>query len=41
MTAMGDIGSADTFFADRADLPEPLLRLPTLAAVEMESAAVA
>jgi adenosylhomocysteine nucleosidase len=37
----GDIASGDKFFADRADLAELLLRLPTIAAVDMESAAVA
>ena len=37
----GDIGSGDKFFADRADLAALLLRLPTIAAVDMESAAVA
>ncbi len=37
----GDIVSGDKFFADRADLAKLLLRLPTIAAVDMESAAVA
>ena len=37
----GDIASGDKFFADRADLADLLLRLPTIAAVDMESAAVA
>jgi adenosylhomocysteine nucleosidase len=37
----GDIASRDKFFADRAELAELLLRLPTIAAVDMESAAVA
>jgi adenosylhomocysteine nucleosidase len=37
----GDIASGDKFFADRADLAKLLLRLPTIAAVDMESAAVA
>jgi adenosylhomocysteine nucleosidase len=37
----GDIASGDKFFADRADLAELLLRLPTIGAVDMESAAVA
>jgi adenosylhomocysteine nucleosidase len=37
----GDIASGDKFFADRADLAELRLRLPTIAAVDMESAAVA
>jgi adenosylhomocysteine nucleosidase len=37
----GDIASGDKFFADRADLSALLLRLPTIAAVDMESAAVA
>jgi adenosylhomocysteine nucleosidase len=37
----GDIASGDKFFADRAELAELLLRLPTIAAVDMESAAVA
>ena len=37
----GDIASGDKFFADRADLAALLLRLPTIAAVDMESAAVA
>jgi adenosylhomocysteine nucleosidase len=37
----GDIASGDKFFADRADLADVLLRLPTIAAVDMESAAVA
>ena len=37
----GDIASGDKFFADRADLADLLIRLPTIAAVDMESAAVA
>ena len=37
----GDIASGDKFFADRAELAELHLRLPTVAAVDMESAAVA
>ena len=37
----GDIASGDKFFADRADLADLLLRLPTIAAIDMESAAVA
>ena len=37
----GDIASGDKFFADRADLSALLLRLPTIAAVDLESAAVA
>jgi adenosylhomocysteine nucleosidase len=37
----GDIASGDKFLADRADLAKLLLRLPTIAAVDMESAAVA
>ena len=37
----GDIASGDKFFADRAELTALLLRLPTIAAVDMESAAVA
>jgi adenosylhomocysteine nucleosidase len=37
----GDIASGDKFFADRADLADLLLRLPSIAAVDMESAAVA
>ena len=37
----GDIASGDKFFADRADLSALLLHLPTIAAVDMESAAVA
>ena len=37
----GDIASGDKFFADRADLADLLVRLPTIAAVDMESAAVA
>lgn len=37
----GDIASGDKFFAGRADLADLLLRLPTIAAVDMESAAVA
>src|SRR5215471_2715042 len=37
----GDIASGDKFFADRADLVDLLLRLPTIAAIDMESAAVA
>ena len=37
----GDIASGDKFFADRVDLADLLLRLPTIAAVDMESAAVA
>ena len=37
----GDIASGDKFFASRADLADLLLRLPTVAAVDMESAAVA
>src|SRR5262249_4505631 len=37
----GDLASGDKFFADRADLADLLLRLPTVAAVDMESAAVA
>jgi adenosylhomocysteine nucleosidase len=37
----GDIASGDKFFADRADLADLLLRLPIIAAVDMESAAVA
>jgi len=37
----GDIASGDRFFADRADLADLLPRLPTIAAVDMESAAVA
>src|SRR4029077_2660776 len=36
-----DIASGDKLFADRADLAKLLLRLPTIAAVDMESAAVA
>jgi adenosylhomocysteine nucleosidase len=37
----GVIASGDKFFADGADLADLLLRLPTIAAVDMESAAVA
>src|SRR5262245_54303490 len=37
----GDIASGDKFFADRADLADLVLRLPTIAAVDMESGAVA
>jgi adenosylhomocysteine nucleosidase len=37
----GDIASGDKFFAHRADRADLLLRLPTIAAVDMESAAVA
>jgi adenosylhomocysteine nucleosidase len=37
----GDIASGDKFFADRAELAKLRLRLPTVAAVDMESAAVA
>jgi adenosylhomocysteine nucleosidase len=37
----GDIASGDKFFADGADLANLRLRLPTIAAVDMESAAVA
>jgi len=37
----GDIASGDKFFADRADLADLLIRLSTIAAVDMESAAVA
>ena len=37
----GDIASGDKFFADRGDLADLLRRLPTIAAVDMESAAVA
>jgi len=37
----GDIASGDKFFAHRADRADLLLRLPTVAAVDMESAAVA
>jgi adenosylhomocysteine nucleosidase len=37
----GDIASGDKCFADRAELGELRLRLPTLAAVDRESAAVA
>jgi adenosylhomocysteine nucleosidase len=37
----GDIASGDKFFARRADHADLLLRLPTIAAVDMESAAVA
>ena len=36
-----DIASGDKFFADHAELTALLLRLPTIAAVDMESAAVA
>ena len=37
----GDIASGDKFFAHRADRADLLLRLPIIAAVDMESAAVA
>jgi len=37
----GDIASGDKFFAHRAELVDLLLRLPTIAAIDMESAAVA
>jgi len=37
----GDIASGDKFFTHRADRADLLLRLPTIAAVDMESAAVA
>ena len=37
----GDIASGDKFFAHRADRADLLLHLPTIAAVDMESAAVA
>src|SRR5262249_23471289 len=37
----GDIASGDKFFSDRADLSDLLIHLPTIAAVDMESAAVA
>ena len=37
----GDIASGDKFFAHRADSADLLLHLPTIAAVDMESAAVA
>jgi adenosylhomocysteine nucleosidase len=37
----GDIASGDKFFAGRADLADLRQRLPTVAAVDMESAAVA
>ena len=37
----GDIASGDKFFSDRADLADLLIHLPTIAAVDMESAAVA
>jgi adenosylhomocysteine nucleosidase len=37
----GDIASGDNFFANRAELAELLVHLPTIAAVDMESAAVA
>ena len=37
----GDIASGDQFFSDRADLADLLIHLPTIAAVDMESAAVA
>ena len=36
----GDIASGDKFFAHRADRADLLLHLPTIAAVDMESAAV-
>jgi len=36
-----DIASGDKFFSDRADLADLLIHLPTIAAVDMESAAVA
>jgi adenosylhomocysteine nucleosidase len=38
---VGDIASGDKFFAGRADRADLLHRLPTIAAVDMESAAVA
>ena len=37
----GDIASGDKFFSDRADPADLLIHLPTIAAVDMESAAVA
>ena len=37
----GDIASGDKFFSDRGDLADLLIHLPTIAAVDMESAAVA
>ena len=37
----GDIASGDKFVADRAELVDLLLRLPSIAAIDMESAAVA
>jgi adenosylhomocysteine nucleosidase len=37
----GNIASGDKFFADRSGLADMVLRLPTIAAVDMESAAVA
>jgi adenosylhomocysteine nucleosidase len=37
----GDIATGDKFFSDRADLADLLIHLPTISAVDMESAAVA
>ena len=37
----GDIASGDKFFSHRAELVDLLLRLPTITAIDMESAAVA
>jgi adenosylhomocysteine nucleosidase len=39
--ALRDIAGGDTFFADRAELADLLLRVRTIAAVDMASAAVA